>query len=123
MTDNGAAMLADETVTGLASLGIVHQTTLPYSPYQNAKQESFWGRVEGRLMAMLEGEETLSRLTCSIWQRKPGRSRNIIAPTTRKLGRHRWHTISPASTWRAHVPLPQCCLRRFASRSSAGNGV
>ncbi|MFH1605230.1 MAG: DDE-type integrase/transposase/recombinase [Pseudomonadota bacterium] len=60
MTDNGAAMLADETVTGLASLGIVHQTTLPYSPYQNAKQESFWGRVEGRLMAMLEGEESLS---------------------------------------------------------------
>jgi transposase InsO family protein len=60
MTDNGAAMLADETVTGLASLGIVHQTTLPYSPYQNAKQESFWGRVEGRLMAMLEGEEALT---------------------------------------------------------------
>ena len=60
MTDNGAAMLADETVTGLAALGIVHQTTLPYSPYQNAKQESFWGRVEGRLMAMLEGEESLT---------------------------------------------------------------
>lgn len=60
MTDNGAAMLAEETVTGLARLGVVHQTTLPYSPYQNAKQESFWGRVEGRLMAMLEGEESLS---------------------------------------------------------------
>jgi putative transposase len=60
MTDNGAAMLADETVTGLARLGIVHQTTLPYSPYQNAKQESFWGRVEGRLMAMLEGEQSLT---------------------------------------------------------------
>lgn len=60
MTDNGAAMLADETVTGLARLGIVHQTTLPYSPYQNAKQESFWGRVEGRLMAMLEGEQALT---------------------------------------------------------------
>ena len=60
MTDNGAAMLADESVTGLATLGIVHQTTLPYSPYQNAKQESFWGRVEGRLMAMLEGEESLT---------------------------------------------------------------
>jgi putative transposase len=60
MTDNGAAMLADETVSGLATLGIVHQTTLPYSPYQNAKQESFWGRVEGRLMAMLEGEEALT---------------------------------------------------------------
>lgn len=60
MTDNGAAMLAEETVTGLANLGIVHQTTLPYSPYQNAKQESFWGRVEGRLMAMLEGEASLT---------------------------------------------------------------
>lgn len=60
MTDNGAAMLAEETTTGLAALGIVHQTTLPYSPYQNAKQESFWGRVEGRLMAMLEGQTELS---------------------------------------------------------------
>ena len=60
MTDNGAAMLAEETTTGLAALGIVHQTTLPYSPYQNAKQESFWGRIEGRLMAMLEGEQSLT---------------------------------------------------------------
>jgi hypothetical protein len=25
-----------------------------YSPYQNAKQEAFWGPVEGRLIAMLE---------------------------------------------------------------------
>jgi putative transposase len=29
--------------------------TLPYSPYQNAKQEVFWSQVEGRLLAMLEG--------------------------------------------------------------------
>ncbi len=27
---------------------------LPYSPYQNGKQESFWGQVEGRLLPMLE---------------------------------------------------------------------
>ena len=60
MTDNGAAMLADETTAGLFRLGILHQTTLPYSPYQNAKQESFWGRVEGRLMPMLEGEANLT---------------------------------------------------------------
>jgi len=60
MTDNGAAMLAEETTAGLARLGVLHQTTLPYSPYQNAKQESFWGRVEGRLMAMLEGEVSLT---------------------------------------------------------------
>jgi putative transposase len=59
MSDNGAAMLAAETTAGLARLGIVHQTTLPYSPYQNAKQEAFWARVESRLMAMLEGEAQL----------------------------------------------------------------
>lgn len=35
MTDNGAAMLAEETTNGLARLGVLHQTTLPYSPYQN----------------------------------------------------------------------------------------
>jgi transposase InsO family protein len=60
MTDNGAAMLAEETTAGLAKLSVLHQTTLPYSPYQNAKQESFWGRVEGRLMALLEGEANLT---------------------------------------------------------------
>ncbi len=60
MTDNGSAETAAEVTEGLARLGIVHQTTLPYSAYQNAKQESFWGRVEGRLMAMLEGVEPLS---------------------------------------------------------------
>ena len=60
MTDNGAAMVSEEFVCGLARLGVVHQTTLPYSPYQNAKQESFWSRIEGRLMPMLEGEQTLT---------------------------------------------------------------
>ena len=60
MTDNGAAMLAGETTAGIKALSVLHQTTLPYSPYQNAKQESFWGRIEGRLMAMLEGEANLT---------------------------------------------------------------
>ena len=54
-TDNGAAMMSGEFRRGLHTLGILHETTLPYSPYQNAKQESFWGTLEGRLMAMLEG--------------------------------------------------------------------
>ena len=64
MTDNGGAMLAAEVVEGLEQLGIVHETTLAESPYQNGKQESFWGPVEGRLMAMLEsvGELTLDLL-------------------------------------------------------------
>jgi transposase InsO family protein len=56
LTDNGAAMLAAETVEGLGRLGVVHHTTLPpYSPEQNGKQESFWGQIEGRLLPMLEG--------------------------------------------------------------------
>ena len=54
MSDNGAAMTAAEITQGLGRLGILHHTTLPYSPYQNAKQEAFWGPVEGRLMAMLD---------------------------------------------------------------------
>ena len=33
MTDNGSAMLAEEFGSGLHALGILHETTLPYSPY------------------------------------------------------------------------------------------
>jgi len=60
MTDNGSAMTAAETTEGLFRLSIVHRTTLPYSPHQNGKQEVFWARLEGRLMAMLEGCRNLS---------------------------------------------------------------
>lgn len=60
LTDNGAAMLAAETTEGLERKSIVHHTTLPYTPEQNAKQESFWGQVEGRLLPMLEGEVELT---------------------------------------------------------------
>jgi putative transposase len=60
MSDNGAAMIADETEQGLERLGIIHETTLPYSPYQNGKQESFWGQVEGRLLAMLDKHPDLT---------------------------------------------------------------
>ena len=64
MTDNGSAMQADEFRSGLHTLSILHETTLPYSPYQNAKQEIFWATLEGRLMAMLEQvtDLTLERL-------------------------------------------------------------
>lgn len=60
LTDNGSAMIAAETEQGLERLGIVHATTLAYSPYQNGKQESFWGQVEGRLLAMLDNCEDLT---------------------------------------------------------------
>jgi len=60
LTDNGKPMTAGETTQGLQRLGILPQTTLPYTPEQNGKQESFWGKIEGRLIPMLEGEEALT---------------------------------------------------------------
>ena len=60
MSDNGSPMIAHETTEGLARLGIVHERTLPYSPHQNGKQESFWGPVEGRLLAMIRGAQDIT---------------------------------------------------------------
>ena len=64
LEDNGSAMIAAETEQGLARLSIVAEHTLPFSPYQNGKQESFWGQIEGRLVPMLEGviDLTLNQL-------------------------------------------------------------
>ena len=60
MSDNGSAMTAAETTEGLLRLSVLHHTTLPYSPEQNGKQESFFARIEGRLLPMLEGERALT---------------------------------------------------------------
>ncbi len=80
MTDNGSAMIAGETKNGLLQLGIEHETTLPYSPYQNGKQESFWGQLEGRLIAMLSGTtlslEYLNRATQAWVEMEYNRSRH-----------------------------------------------
>jgi putative transposase len=60
LTDNGGPMIAAETTEGLERLGIVHHTTLPRTPQQNGKQEVLWAQIEGRLLAMLEGEKALT---------------------------------------------------------------
>jgi len=60
LSDNGAPMIAAETREGLERLSIDHHTTLSQTPEQNGKQEVFWAQVEGRLMAMLEGEPQLT---------------------------------------------------------------
>src|ERR1700729_4140739 len=60
LTDNGSAMVAEEVTEGLLRLGVVHERTLPYSPYQNGKQEAFWGTLEGRLLNMLDGAVELT---------------------------------------------------------------
>jgi putative transposase len=60
MSDRGSAMISGEFTAGLHQLGILHLPTLPRSPHVNGKQENIWSRVESRLLAMLEGEASLS---------------------------------------------------------------
>lgn len=60
LDDNGSAMVAKETEQGLKRLGIVNDHTLPYSPYQNGKQENFFTQIAGRLLPMLEGVAALT---------------------------------------------------------------
>jgi transposase InsO family protein len=60
MSDNGSAMSSEEFTQGLHRLSILHELTLPYSPYQNGKQETFWTKLEGRLMAMLVQVESIT---------------------------------------------------------------
>jgi hypothetical protein len=52
--DNGPAMIAHEVVEAFPRLSIIQDLTLPYSPFQNGKEEVFWGQVDGRFLAMLE---------------------------------------------------------------------
>lgn len=54
LSDNGGEMTAAEFVEGLERLSILHETTLPYTPQQNGKQEHFFAVVEGRFLAMLD---------------------------------------------------------------------
>jgi transposase InsO family protein len=60
LSDNGTAMCAEEITEALVRLGILHDTTLSFSPYMNAKIEALWTSVEGQLMAMLESVEDLT---------------------------------------------------------------
>lgn len=60
MSDQGAAMTSAEFREGFMRLGVTLEHALAYSPYQNGKQESFWGNLEGRMMAMLESKRDLT---------------------------------------------------------------
>lgn len=99
LSDNGGAMVAGETVQGLERLGIVLDTTLPYSPYQNGKQESFWGQIEGRLLPMLERvrDLTLDQL-------------NYATQAWVEMEYHR----------KVHGEIGQAPLRRFLEGKSVG---
>jgi putative transposase len=96
LTDNGSAMVAEELTEGLLRLGIVHEHTLPYSPYQNGKQEAFWGRLEGRLMKMLAG---LSELTPALLNQ----ATQAWVEIEYNRAEHRETKCSPAQRF-AHAP-------------------
>jgi transposase InsO family protein len=59
-SDNGSAMISGEFSAGLHHLGILPLTTRPRSAWMNGKQETLWGRVENRLMAMLDAVPNLT---------------------------------------------------------------
>ncbi len=60
LNDNGGPMTSAEFVEGLKRLGIEPRRTLRRAPHQNGKQENWFGRVEGRLIPMLESVKNLS---------------------------------------------------------------
>jgi transposase InsO family protein len=49
LSDNGTAICAEEITEGLARLGVLHETTLSFSPYQNARIETLWSTILQRL--------------------------------------------------------------------------
>ena len=106
-------MTAIEITEGLARLGILHQTTLPYSPYTNGKREEvLWGSVEGWLMAM---PRRCRRSQPGPVQRgNPGLGRAGLQPKTPQ--RDRRHAASPASLAGPAVtrPCPDAAALRLA---------
>lgn len=63
MHDNGSAMRAAEFLQGLTDFGIGSRPTLPHSPYQNGKMETFWSLVETEVLAMLSRVDDLDLAT------------------------------------------------------------
>ena len=103
---------------GLARLGIVHATTLPYSAYQNAKQEHFWLNVENRLLAMLENEEELTLGTLNEPPR-PGSRATTTSASTASSGPRRSAATSTPPTWAARHRTPRPCGAPSGARSPA----
>ncbi len=103
MTDNGAAMLAEETREGLVRLGIVQEPTLPYSAYQNGKQEVFWAQLEGPLLELLR---TVTPLRLAFLN--PAAQAWVEQDSHRRVhgswARHHWTGCSPGPTSAARPP-------------------
>ena len=63
-------MTAAEITQGLTRLGILHQTTLPYSPYQYVAQTDMWRRADSR--AVVGGTD----VSCATYLRGYSKRRN-----------------------------------------------
>ena len=59
-SDCGSAMRGYEFEAGLKVLDITQKRTMPFSPYQNGKQEAFWQPLEGRLLKMLPANKRIT---------------------------------------------------------------
>ncbi len=92
-------MLAAETQEGLERLSIEHHTTLSQTPEQNGKEEVFWAQVEGRMMAMLEGEPALTL--------------ELLNRATQAWVEHEYHR-------RVHSEMGQTPLDRWLAGPSVG---
>lgn len=92
VTDNGSGMVAAETQEGLKRIGIEHRPTLSQTPEQNGKQEVFWARVEGRLMAMVEGVQplTLEYLNRATQAWVEGEYQTTVHRETKQTPHDRW---------------------------------
>lgn len=120
LTDNGSAMLAAETTEGLERLSIVHFTTLPYTPEQNAKQEAFWGQIEGR-SCPCSRPTSRSRSSCSIRPPPLGSSSNTTAPFIPKSAARRSSACFRGPMSAARAPPAMTCAAPFAPKSRALN--
>lgn len=117
LTDNGAAMLAAETIAGLRRLGIVQRTTLPYSPYQNGKQGRSGARSRGGSWPCSRGRAS-SRSSCSIEPPRPGASSSRTAPPIPRPARPRLTVTPPDRTAAARVLRATSSVLPSAPRSS-----
>jgi len=53
-------MISGSSPLVLHHLGIFASAHIAYSPHVNVSRKNIWGRVEGRLLAMSEGEVSLT---------------------------------------------------------------
>jgi hypothetical protein len=120
LSDTGAAMTAAEITEGLTRLGILHQTTLPYSPYQYVVQPDMWRRSGSSAVL---GETDVS---CATYLRGYSKRRNSMTSGRRDHPRmscaFALDRVSPApASWSPYRSRRRCWWCR-ATRGRAKPG-